>query len=128
VIPKSPRIIAAKPSAGAMTFLASDRGTPYTPTTSATCAFRPGYRTARRTVSGWQLRADRLNWGASVHEIAAVTGHLHQGADQRRLAASGLARLAREQSTMEKSTFARQFFSGTKPRCELLMTRGLLWL
>ena len=139
-IPDVQRIIAAMPSAGAMTFLANDRGTPTLRLASATCsvagAFKPSCRTARRTVSASQLARRAAELGASVHGIAAVTGHRSLkevqrdtwAADQRRLAASGLARLAREQSTMEKSTFARQFFSGTKPRCELLMTRGLLWL
>jgi integrase len=114
IVPELRRVIDATLSAD-LAFLVTERGTPYTAESFGN-AFRAWCRQAGLPhCSAHGLRkaaASRLaELGASVHEIAAVTGHRSlkevqrytMGAEQKRLAASALARFSDEQSAHEKS-------------------------
>jgi integrase len=114
IVPELQRVIDATPR-GALAFLVTERGTPYSSDGFGN-SFRAWCRQAGLPhCSAHGLRkaaASRLaELGASIHEIAAVTGHRSLkevqrytlGAEQKRLAASAMARLSDEQSTHEKS-------------------------
>ena len=119
MLPELQRIIAATPgTATTLTFLSTSGGRPYSPDAFGN-VFRAWCRQAGLPhCSAHGLRkaaASRLaELGASVHEIAAVTGHRSfkevqrytVGAEQKRLAASALARLSGEQSAQESPTRA----------------------
>ena len=67
---------------------------------------RLGYRIARHMGFERQRQAVSRGWGQLYMKIAAVTGHRYtQGAEQKKLAASALARLTVEQTAHEKSHF-----------------------
>jgi integrase len=111
MMPDLERIVAATPgTATSMTFLSSGRGTPYSQDSFGN-VFRAWCQQAGLPhCSAHGLRkaaASRLaGWGQLYMKIAAVTGHRYtQGAEQKKLAASALARLTVEQTAHEKSHF-----------------------
>jgi hypothetical protein len=118
MMPDLERIVAATPgTATSMTFLSSGRGTPYSPDSFGN-VFRAWCQQASVPhcwhMSFAKAAASRLaELGATVHEISAVTGHRSlkeaqrytQGAEQKKLAASALARLTVEQTAHQTSHF-----------------------
>ncbi len=110
-------IIASTSGVGAMTFLATDRGTPYTPESFGN-VFRKWCRQAGLTncAAHGLRKVAATRWaeaGATAHEIMSWLGHRSikevqrytQGANQKRLAASALARLPSEQNAHTMSHF-----------------------
>jgi integrase len=116
LLPELRDIIEATPDTGtSLSFLSSERGTPYSPDAFGN-VFRNWCRQAGLPhCSAHGLRkaaASRLaELGASIHEIAAVTGHRSlkevqrytKGAEQKRLAATAMARLSSGQTAHKKS-------------------------
>jgi integrase len=138
-IPMSPELqphhIAATPSAGAMTFLASDRGTPDTPTSFGRFRRRrPQAGLSHYSAHGLRMAAvSRLaEPGASVCEIvggnrasfAQGDAALHQGGGSKAACCRRPGALSAKTSTTEKSDFGATILRWDETEAQALDDKG----